>query len=365
KVEVEVGGATSEQQQQYLNTVLASRDTSLDVVLIDVIRPAQWAAAQWAEPLDSYLGAEKDAIMARYLPAYREANIVGGKVIALPYFADAQFLYYRKDLFEKHGVAPPKTWTELRDGTKKIMAAEGNANLSGFQTAGAPIEGTVCTFMVPYWQQGGNLTDAAGKLTLDPAMSKKTFDLWADFKTAGVLPTNIAEIVTDRMRQNYQAGQLVSTMNWGYVWNRVENDADSQVKGKTGVVPMPGFEAGKSATCVGGWQLAVTAFSKNKAEAVKLVRYLSSPEVSKQQAILASHLPVFPEVYTDADVLKANPWFKDALPVVQTARSRPVSPRYTEVSEIIRTNMNAFLAGTKTADAALADMQTRLGGIFR
>ena len=137
------------------------------------------------------------------------------------------------------------------------------------------------------------------------------------------------------------------------------------VKGKTGVVPMPGFTADKSATCIGGWQLAVTSFSKNKAEAVKLVRYLSSPEVSKQQAILASHLPVFPEVYTDADVLKANPWFKDALPVVQTARSRPVSPRYTEVSEIIRTNMNAFLAGTKTADAALADMQTRLGGIFR
>ena len=62
--------------------------------------------------------------MARYLPAYREANIVGGKVIALPYFADAQFLYYRKDLFEKHGVQPPKTWTELHDGTKKIMDAE-------------------------------------------------------------------------------------------------------------------------------------------------------------------------------------------------------------------------------------------------
>ncbi|MBV1696581.1 MAG: extracellular solute-binding protein, partial [Hyphomicrobiales bacterium] len=84
KVEVEVGGATSEQQQQYLNTVLAAKDSSLDVVLIDVIRPAQWAAAQWAEPLDSYLGADKNAVMARYLPAYREANIVDGKVIALP-----------------------------------------------------------------------------------------------------------------------------------------------------------------------------------------------------------------------------------------------------------------------------------------
>ena len=71
KVEVEVGGATSEQQQQYLNTVLASRDATLDVVLIDVIRPAQWAAAQWAEPLDSYLGADKDKVSIRLLDMVR------------------------------------------------------------------------------------------------------------------------------------------------------------------------------------------------------------------------------------------------------------------------------------------------------
>jgi multiple sugar transport system substrate-binding protein len=98
---------------------------------------------------------------------------------------------------------------------------------------------------------------------------------------------------------------------------------------------------------------------------VKLARWLSSPEVSKMQAIEASHLPVFAEVYTDADVLAKNPWFKDALPVVQSARARPVSPRYTEVSEIIRTNMNAFFAGTKPADAALADMQKRLTDVMQ
>ena len=52
KVEVEVGGATSEAQQQYLSTVLSSKDSVLDLILIDVIRPAQWAAQGWAEPLD-------------------------------------------------------------------------------------------------------------------------------------------------------------------------------------------------------------------------------------------------------------------------------------------------------------------------
>jgi multiple sugar transport system substrate-binding protein len=365
KIEVEVGGATSEQQQQYLNTVLASKDSALDVILIDVIRPAQWAAAQWAEPLDAFLGADKDKIMSRYLPAYREANIVGGKVIALPYFADAQFLYYRKDLLEKHGVQPPKTWAELQAGAEKIMKAEGNANLSGFQTAGAPIEGTVCTYLVPMWGAGANLTDAAGKLNLSSAEAKQPFALWASLKAANVTPPNLAEIPTDRIRQNFQAGNLIFGMTWGYVWQRAENDADSLVKGKVGVVPLPGFTADKAATCIGGWQLAISAFSKNKKAAFDFALYLSSPEVAKAQAIAASHLPVFAETYSDPDVLRANPWFAQALPVVQTARSRPVSPAYPRVSEVIRTNMNAFLAGSKSADAALADMTRDLGQVIR
>ena len=89
----------------------------------------------------------------------------------------------------------------------------------------------------------------------------------------------------------------------------------------------------------------MSAFAKHKPEAVKFVRYLSSPEVSKMQAILASHMPVFPSVYKDPDVLKANPWFADALPVVEGARSRPVTPQYPQVSDVIRSNMNAYLAG--------------------
>ena len=68
KVELEVGGATSELQQQYLTTVLTAQDSAIDVMLIDVVRPAQFAAAGWAEPLDQYLGADARGGAAR-LPA--------------------------------------------------------------------------------------------------------------------------------------------------------------------------------------------------------------------------------------------------------------------------------------------------------
>ncbi|MBP8294456.1 MAG: ABC transporter substrate-binding protein [Burkholderiales bacterium] len=365
RVEVEVGGATSEAQQQYLNTVLSSKDSVLDVVLIDVIRPAQWAAAQWAEPLDAYLGADKAKILPTYLKAYAEANTVNGKLMSLPYFADAQFMYYRKDLLEKYKRPVPQTWDDLMETGQIIMKGENNQNLRGFETAGAPIEGTVCTYLVPLWGEGSELTDAKGKLNLGNDAAKYPFQLMGRLKASGVMPSNIGEIPTDRIRIDMQSGNLIFAQSWGYVWNRLENDADSAVKGKIGVAVLPHSKGGKSATCIGGWQLAVSAFSKNKAEAVKFVRYLSSPEVSKMQAIMASHLPVFTEVYKDPEVLKANPWFQFAAPIVATAKARPVTPRYQEVSDAIRSNMNAYLSGTKTTDVALADMQKRLGTVYK
>lgn len=365
KISVEVGGATSEAQQQYLNTVLTSKDSALDVVLIDVIRPAQWAAAGWAEPLDAYLGADKQKVMAQYMKAYADANVVNGKVISLPYFADAQFLYYRKDLLEKYKRPVPKTWDELMESAQIVMQGEKNGNLRGFETAGAPIEGTVCTYLVPLWGEGSELTTKDGKLNLNNDAARMPFQLMGRLKASGVMPSNIGEIATDRIRINMQAGNLLFGQTWGYVWNRLQSDADSQVKGKIGVAVLPSSKTGKSATCIGGWQLAVSAFSKNKAEAVKFVRYLSSPEVSKMQALAASHLPVFPSVYRDKDVVAANPWFEFAGPIVETARTRPVTPRYQEVSDTIRSNMNAYLSGTKTTDVALADMQKRLTPVFK
>jgi multiple sugar transport system substrate-binding protein len=51
--------------------------------------------------------------------------------------------------------------------------------------------------------------------------------------------------------------------------------------------------------------------------------------------------------------------------VVEGAKARPVTPRYTEVSDAIRSNMNAYLSGTKTTDTALNDMKSRLAPIYR
>ena len=178
---------------------------------------------------------------------------------------------------------------------KIVMDGEKNPQLQGFSTAGAPIEGTVCTYLVPLWGAGSDLTKD-GKLNLDTPQAREPFQLYGRMKQAGVLPKNIAEIPTDRIRVDFQAGNVMFAQTWGYVWNRARERRRHQGQGQDRRRPsLPHDEGGKSATCIGGWQLAVSAYSKNKAEAVKFARWLSSPEVSKMQAIMASHLPVFPQ----------------------------------------------------------------------
>ena len=364
KIEIETGGATSELQRQYLSTVLNAKDSAIDIYMIDIVNPAQYFGAGWLEPLNAYVGNPADA-MKPFLPVYLQSNVVDGKVAAMPGFADAMFMYYRKDLLEKYKIAEPKTWDDLAAASKKIQAGEGNPNLQGLSIQGAPIEGAVCTFLLPYWSQGKEFNDPSGKLTLDKAAAVKGLDQWLKMVDSGVIKKNVAEVKTPDTVNEFKAGQVVFAINWGFAWDRFQADNDSTVKGKVGVMPLPAMAGGKSATCVGGWQWAVSAFSKNKAEAAKLVKFMSTPAASKFLAVEGSLLPVFQNVYTDPDVVKAVPWFKDASNVVIAGKSRPQSKDYGQVSDVVRTQTSAVLARTKKPDEGVGEIQSRLARVMR
>lgn len=360
-VKLEIGGATSDLHQKYLNMVLTARDATLDIFLIDVVRPAQFAAAKWAEPLNSYLGKELDSTMAGYLPAYREANTISGQVIALPALADSLFLYYRKDLLAKHNEPIPATWPELAASAKRIQQKE--AGLQGLSFQGRAIEGAVCTFLLPYWSQGGDMI-RDGKMAFDRPKAEAGLAMWQGMVKEGVAKANVSEVGTDDTRKEFQAGKVLFAVNWGYAWNHFQSAA-SKVKDNVGVVKLPAMPGGKSVSCMGGWNWAVSAFSKHKPEAVSLVRWLSSPQAAKTLALKGSFHPVFASVYRDPDVIAAVPWFADALPVVETAMARPVTPMYKAVSDALRINTNTVMAGVKTPSQALTEIEARVARAVR
>ncbi len=365
KVKVETGGATSELQRQYLSTVLSAKDDKIDVLALDIVNPAQYAKAGWLEPLDGYLGKDKKAQLAKYLPSNASANIVDGKLVALPFTADSMFLYDRKDLLAKYNLPVPKTWDELATVAKTVQKGEGKPDLQGLSFQGAPIEGTVCTFLLPYWSQGKAIQKTNGHIELEKSAAVKGLNSWLSLVEKGVSKKNTAEVKTGDTVNEFQAGQVLFGINWGFAWSKFQNDADSKVKDQIGVAQLPALKGGESVSCAGGWQWGVSAYSKHKADSVKLARYLSQPEIGKRFAIEGSILPVYSSLYEDKEVLKAVPWFADAQAVVKSAKVRPIHARYGEISDLIRTQTSAALAGTQTAEQTVDTISAGLRRIAR
>jgi multiple sugar transport system substrate-binding protein len=370
EVKSEIGGATSELQGQYLTTVLAAKDASLDMMLIDVIRPAQFVANGWLEPLDKYLGGDDDrkAFLSGYVPGPVTADTINNELWALPATTDTQFLYYRKDLLEKYNASVPKTWEEVVSTADKIMKGEANPQLQGLNFQGAPIEGAVCTFLQPFWAAGGEVL-TGGKVSVDNDLGRKALNLWVDaINKSKVSTLAMAESRTDDSRKVMQAGNAVFGLNWGYAWAHFQGSSPdpTKVKGNIGVTRLPTFVGGKpSANCQGGWQWGISAFSKNKEAAFKLAKYMSSVEAGRELSIKGGFLPVRKALYNDPKVLAANPHYTALYPVILKAKPRPVTANYPKVSEIIRTNVNQVVAGAKTVDQALKDMQAALEPLLK
>jgi trehalose/maltose transport system substrate-binding protein len=76
----------------------------------------------------------------------------------------------------------------------------------------------------------------------------------------------------------------------------VANGDQSALKGQVGVTYLPEGEGPNAshAACLGGWQLMLSAYSKHKDLAAKLIKYMVSHDTQKDHALKLGRLPTRP-----------------------------------------------------------------------
>jgi trehalose/maltose transport system substrate-binding protein len=117
------------------------------------------------------------------------------------------------------------------------------------------------------------------------------------------------------------------------------------------------------ASTLGGWQLMLSAYSKNKENAAKLIKYMVSFATQKEHAIKLSRLPTRPAVYEDKDVLAAQPWFSRLRPVFDNAVARPstaTGASYNKVSTDFFQTTNQILNGQVPVDQGVEAMESKI-----
>jgi multiple sugar transport system substrate-binding protein len=345
-VEIRVTPDAADQRHQLYVQWLNARATAPDVLQLDVIWTAEFAAAGWIAPLDRFSPSSADLF-----PATVAAHRWRGALFALPWFVDVGMLYRRTDLAP---LAPPDLATLVQ------LARDGQERASipfGLVWQGARYEGLVTTFLEYLGAFGGAILDADGRVVVDSEAAVTALTFMRDaIHAEGVVPPAVLTWQEEQTRFAFQNGQAVFMRNWPYAYALLQDESQSSVAGRVAVSVMPAADGGAPAAALGGSALAINAHSDQPDDAYRLIEYLLQPEQMLERARVAGQYPPRQGLY-DTDALAA------ALPippaavraVIERATPRPVTPVYNQLSELLQVSLHRALTRQQTPRAALRE----------
>ncbi len=342
KVVREVGPHSSTEFHDLVTQKLRNRDPHMDVFFMDVVWPAEFAAAGWALPLDRFFPASEQKA---FLAAPIAADTYQGRIYGVPMFVDAGMLYYRSDLLKKYGLAPPRTWPELVRQARLILSQERDPYLTGYSAQFKQYEGLVCNMMEFILSNGGALWDERRmQSTIDDPKSKEAVRFVRDQIVHSISNRGILAYEEPESLSLFTEGKAIFHRNWPYAWAVSNDPKQSKVAGKVGIMPLPAFPGHKSAATLGGWQLGISRFSRNVPLAWQFVQHMTGSEAQKRIALYTGRGPARRALYGDPDILKKNPQFTTEYEIFESAEPRPRTPVYLPLSNILQRYFSSAIA---------------------
>jgi multiple sugar transport system substrate-binding protein len=353
----EVGPHSSTEFHDLVTQKLKNRDSTMDVFFMDVIWPAEFAAAGWAFPLERFFH-EKEA--RKFLQPAIMANTYKGQIYGVPLFVDAGILYYRRDLLKKYRFRPPQTWPELVRQARVILAGERDSHLIGFSGQFKQYEGLVCNMMEFILANGGLLWDESEqKSALDRPEAKEAVRFVRDRIIREISHRGVLAYQEPESLALFTEGKAIFHRNWPYAWAIANDPGSSKVAGRVGMIRLPSFPGGKGVSTLGGWQLAISRFSKKPDLAWKFVAFMTSQQMQKQIAIFTARAPALRILYQDREIVRKYPQFRGQLETLAQAVPRPRTPVYTPLSNIMQRYFSSAIAVSDSDIDQLARIAAR------
>lgn len=300
KVNLENVGTGNDHYIKLQNAVKAGTGAP-DVAQIEYAALPQFALSDSLEDLTPYGAAESEG---NYTASTWGSVALNGGIYALPQDSGPMAMFYRADVFEKHGIAVPATWEEYSAAAKKLHAADpktyiaNDAGDAGFTTS-----------MI--WQAGGqpytinSATDV--NLNLQDEGSKKWTANWNQL-VEGKLVAPIASW-SDEWYKGLSDGTIATLISGAWMPANLESGAGAAA-GKWRVAPMPTYEAGKPATAEnGGGGDAVMKQSKNKAAAYGFLEFSNGAEGAAIHAANGGFPSTVADLEADSFINAENAYF--------------------------------------------------------
>jgi multiple sugar transport system substrate-binding protein len=320
---------------------LEAKSSECDVLGTDVIWTAEYAAQNWLLDVSDFISKNGD----KFIPSTVDTTEYQGKNWAIPFNSNAGFIYYRTDEVNE----APKDWESLYE-----EAGKGN----GVVYQGFRYEGLTVNFLELLYSAGGSVISDDGKeATADSPEVKDVLTFMADGVKNGDAPKAVTTYKEEESRRAFESGNATFMRNWPYAYALGK---DSKIADKFDISTFPGYKGNEGAGVLGGYNLAISAYSKNPEGSLAFAEFATAPEQQALMATEASLPPTLTETYDDPAVKKAMPFAAELRDAIGQAQPRPVSPVYPQISEAIFNNVYDALQGKASPDEAASKMNEEI-----
>ena len=334
RIEISELPADADSQREQLVRRLAANDDSIDLMSLDPVFVPEFAEAGFLRP---FTDDEVAPLTEDVLDGAVTTSTWNDELVAAPFWANTQLLWYRKSVAEQAGLDPenqPVTWDEI------ITAAEDTSTT--VDVTGARYEG----YMV--WINS-LVASAGGEILQDPAAGKDatpTLDTDAGRAAAEIIrrvgrdvaAPGLSTAIEEDARAAFQSDTGGFMINWPYVYGAMlaaveDGSLDQAVVDDIGWARVPRVDDGtESAPPLGGINIGIGDFTKYEDVAVEAVTCITSEANQKAYMLAEGNPAARSAVFDDPEIVEKFPMADLIRTSIDQATPRPQSPYYPDIS---------------------------------
>lgn len=336
--------------------------------------PLQFAALDQMAVMDDMIADwEADGRLGDVVNEYAFRKFYwNGHYWGVPYNLDPRAIYYRRDLLEAKGIAPPTTWDELVAATIATHDPENGVAGIGFPAGDFHI--TQHFYMGFMFQAGGSILDENSELvfgTKSRDANIEALTYLTDFATKHkVTPPGIAAWNTDDAHTTFTQGRLAFAMGTGRLIGQIMRE-NPDMFDKVGILDT--LQGPKAKLTAGFFNpMFIWKHSPNVDAAKTFVRWFTTPGRLQPiyEANPGQHWPIF-KSEADTDFVKSNRLLGEMLNKVVPYTTDFAYPG-TGVPEMgvidgekmFAAPVNEVVVGVKTPAQAVDDAQKKMAEVF-
>lgn len=344
-----------------------------DVFALDMNPVKQYIAEGWVKDLTPFI---EKAGGAKYLDDFYKLSIdpltEGGKIYGLPKNLVAMVLVYNEVMFKDAGIDKvPETWDDFRIAMKKLTKATkpgGPVDQWGWTIVAAPA-GFDLRFSAILRGFGGDFLTPDGKHSaLDSPAAKEAFNYVIEMiQVDKTMPPGVAQVDANGARRLLANKQIAVKI--GTTWSLPEvSGMNAALDGwhvlKMAHIPQKIVDATSVRSTLYEKALCINPNCKNPEAAWKLIKFMTDPKQMQRwfdDNLMLSARKSVNETYKP---IADSPFAVIVTKEIERSAFLPLTPKWPEILETFRTNLQDAIARTKTPEQALTNAHNQVNAIL-